>query len=281
VDDFLLALHLPRAEIRLGEPLVLVVSLENRSGEVKEVVDLLAPEHGFLVAWLRRPGEDRETTYAPPVRRDTRLLPRATLDAGERITARLPIFFGRDGWLLDRPGRYRVRAEYSWDERKAASEAVEFEVAAPATEADRRAAALMTSREVGSFLYLLGGRQADVATDRLETVAREHAACPPAPFARLALGLWASRESFDPEIKDFRPADPSRAVEDLEWALARLDDPLLAADGTASLAFCLRSLGREEEAAGVLERFSGKFAPESANPALRAEVRRALEGRKK
>ena len=59
------------------------------------------------------------------------------------------------------------------------------------------------------------------------------------------MGIARTRPVFDPKTKSFQRPDCPAAVEDLRWALERLDDPVFAATGTVALSECLDSLGQK------------------------------------
>ena len=126
--NFVLELHVPRRRVRLGEPVVLIVSLQNQSRKAQRVRDLLSPEYGFLAVWVKRPAEKREIVYSPPVRSDGRATRPRPLGPGKRLTDLVPLYLTSRGWLLERPGVYRVRAEYAIGDIKVSSKSVTFEV---------------------------------------------------------------------------------------------------------------------------------------------------------
>lgn len=242
-----LELLAPRGKFLRGEPVVLIVSLRNCSATGLAVFDLLAPEYGFLAVFARRPGDTAEVRYEPGYVREGRGKQSRTLAPGERLTAWIPLYVDRRGWFLTQPGTYSVRAELALEKGRADSNRVTFEVAPGSSEADKRAAEIFTTPEVGRAL-LDGGTPGSKAWSGLSAVVEKYSESRLAPYARLAMGLAKTRTYFDPATKSFQKPDCPRAVEDLQSALRRLEDPLFAAQGTAALSECLEALGQEGKA---------------------------------
>jgi hypothetical protein len=109
--------------------------------------------------------------------------------------------------------------------------------------------------EAGLLIMQGGGASDHKGWKAIEEVLRHYAESRLASYARLVIGLSHAREFFDPKSRSFRPPDCPRAIEELEEALRRLQDPLFAATGTASLAECLRKLGREREIGAAVEAY--------------------------
>ncbi len=283
-SPFVLEIASPRPSLLLGEPAVLIVSIENRSANEMMVRDLLSPEYEILDVWIRRPGEkpgeEKEIRYSTPVQRDARGKPPRPLPPGDRLSAWLPIYIGSDGWLLERPGTYRVRAEYPLEGHgRIASKPVTFEVKAPERESDRRAAKLLMESDAAWFLFLGGDGAAPDGRGQIEKLVREHPDSPSAPYARLALGISLSFDRFDPETKSFRGSDPEKASVELARAVAEIKDPILAGTGAAALSRCLRSLGREPEAAKVLEDYFRAHPEARTLPGVARKIEEAARAR--
>jgi hypothetical protein len=239
-----LELLAPRARVVLGEPVVLVASLRNCSPKARTVADLLAPEYGFLATFVARPGEKEETRWEAGVVREGRGKKTRTLAPEERLTAWLPISVDRSGWFLTRPGTYRARAELALEGTRIGSNSVTFDVAPASSDADRRAAEIFMRPDVSRALAS-GGTPSGDAWASLSAVSKEHPQSRHAPYARLVMGVARTRPAFDPKTKSFTRPDCPAAVEDLRWALERLDDPVFAATGTIALSECLDSLGQK------------------------------------
>jgi len=247
VSSLCLELLAPRRRVWLGEPVVLIVSLQNCSRAERAVHDLLDPEYRFLVTFVTRPGEKSEVRHEPAVVRDARGKRSRTLAPGGRLTAWVPLYWDRRGWFLRRPGSYSVRSVLAIEDGRLESSHATVEVAASQSEAEERAAEILMSPEVGGSL-LQGGTPGDKGWPKLSALLRKYPESRLAPYARLAIGMSRTHPFFDPTTKTFRKADCPRAVEDLQWALKRLEDALFAAKGTLALSQCLKALGRAGEA---------------------------------
>jgi hypothetical protein len=279
VPDFSLEIVVPRARVALGEPVHLLAVLENTSKSERSIRDLLAPEYGFLRVSVRRPGEEAETPCLPMVRREARARQPRAIPPGGKLAAAIAIFASRDGWLLDRPGSFRVSAEFSFEEGKVAAKTIELEVAAPSNDGEREAASLMMRKETVHFLLLGGDDASGDGRKALETIERDHAKSPLAPYAKVALALADGVETLDPKTKERRPARPEAAVARLTPALPEVPDPVFAVRGMETLVRCLRVLGREEEAKKSLQAFRERRAAELKLPGF-AEKLDALASEK-
>ena len=183
-----LCLHLEpsRGQVLLGEPVLLIVGLENCSDRPLEVPRLLAAEYGFLTVFARLPGADKETTYSPPVIREGRRASSVTLAPGEFLLEDVPIYFASSGWFLDTAGEYRFRAQYSVEKDSVTSNTTHLKVVAPSSTSDRSAADLFLSTAAGKTFYLGPGKDTDASGD-LRRVAERHGDTSWGAFAALAL----------------------------------------------------------------------------------------------
>ena len=242
-----LELEPPRRPVLLGEPVTLIASVVNCSSQVQPVHDLLRPDFGFLQIWLQPPSQPELLHKPVTYIREGRGKPVKSLAPGERLSAFAPVYFGVDGWTIKQPGRYRARAEYGAESVKLESPPVEFVVAPPETAADRQAAELMMSREVGMFLAT-GRDDGGKGSERLAQVEQQYGQSRLAPYARVMRAVASSRGDFDPETKAFRKDGCDRAIDPLARAIPQIADPLLAISGTTALVRCLREAGREADA---------------------------------
>jgi hypothetical protein len=261
----------PRRRFLLGEPVLLIVSLRNCSPVQHTVPDLLDPGYGFLATFVKRPGEQDEARHELPFLRDARAKRTRTLAPGERLTVWLPLFVDRRGWFLRNTGTYAVRSTLAVESGRVESSRVTLDVAG-GNESDRRAAEILMSPEVSRVL-LHGAGPGDAAWPRLGLLVREYPESRLAPYARFFLGLSRAAGGFDPTTKSFREPDCPGAVEDLQWALRRLEDPLFAARGTAATSDCLRALGRAEDARVAVDAYFRAHAGARELPGVAEELR--------
>jgi len=182
-----------RDRVLLGEPLALLVSLKNCSDQSVEVRNLLAPEYGLLgirVGYL-----ENEQFYDPPVRRDGRGKGYIELAVGEAIAATIPVYFGRDGWLLDTPGQYSFQAEYLVDDVEVTSGRITVQVDAPSNEKHQSAANSFMSPAAARYYFLGGGD--DQGREALRALAEKHPGTPWSAYASLGLAIDAVSSSTD------------------------------------------------------------------------------------
>lgn len=247
VSGLCLELLAPRPRAVVGEPVMLIVSLANCSSVPRDVPEVLAPGYRFLSTLVTRPGETKEVPFEPGYVRDSRGKADRTLRPGERLSAWIPLHADRSGWFLDRPGTYRVRSVLALEGNRIESNSVAVEVQSSPDSSDARAAEIFMSPELGRW-SLEGATPGSKGWSSLESIPKEYPESRLAPYALLATGITRTRTVFDPSTKSFRKPDCPRAVEELQRALPRVGDPLLAAQGTAALSECLEALGRSAAA---------------------------------
>lgn len=247
-----LDLQASRDQVVLGEPLSLVVSVVNCSTVEQQADDLLAPEFGFLQV-LFQPPDGKEQLYRPNTNRDARGKGTRSLAPGARLSAFAPVYASADGWTTARPGRYVFRAQYSVDAARLESKPVAVNVAPSRIEADRQAANIMMSREVGWFL-VTGRDEKGEASKRLTAIVERYPQSRLAPYARVGLAIADSRDGFDPSTKTFRKDGCARTIDQLARA-PEVPDPSLASAGTAAWIRCLKQLGRDKDVSGAISAF--------------------------
>jgi hypothetical protein len=271
-------LSAPRKELRLAEPLTVVATLVNASERPVEVREPPAPEYGMLALYVLLDSDPEAKLYQPVVRRDGRGRPARSLAPGRGVAEAFPVLFGRDGWLLDRVGSYRLWAEYPQPEGgRARSSDLLIEVLPPMTARERQAAELFMGREASLFFQLKGGEHLEQGTRDLEQISRRYSETYVAPYADLALGISQSHSAFDPETKTFREPDYESAVNQLQRAIDQIEDPLSAAQATAALIGCLKRLGKDEDAATAARTFHEAHPQFADLPQISATVERALQ----
>ncbi|MGB5160398.1 MAG: hypothetical protein WBP10_17455 [Thermoanaerobaculia bacterium] len=276
-NPYCLRLVSPRSQVSFGEPLILVAELTNCSKQERQIRQLLAPEFGLLSIQLRRPGDDESTPYYPAVRRDGRGVRSRELAPGEALTTWIPVYFGRDGWLLDRPGKYTITASYDTEEGSIDAEPLVIEVAEPASPADGIAAERLMSWDAAKFLYLAGGKSTGEGLSSLESIVQEFPESRAAAYARVALGEWMGREAFDATVKEFRPHSCQEAVPLLASALEQLDDAVWAARASVALEDCFSHLGNPAAARQVAESFFARHPQAGEIPGLTDRVKEHLQ----
>lgn len=253
-DNLCLNLAPSRSEVLLGEPVLLIVGLENCSTTAIQARKLLAIEYGLLSVRVLPPSGE-EFIYAPPVRKDGRGTRTVELAPGEMLVEDIAVYFGRDGWLLGETGVYRFQASYPVDVGEVVSTPVEIRVREPDTEAGYRAAKSFMADRVARYFYLGGGEEAGV--EALEELAtnKDYSGTSWADFAATGLSV-SGREEPDP------------------GALRTLADPAIAAAAGREILGEVPLASRDAEAARLATELEG-----SAESDLVAEwIRRTLRG---
>lgn len=241
-----LELSTSRTRVLLGEPLTLVVTLENCSGAPMRVRDLLAPDYGLLAVWMRRPGDASEALYQTAVRREGRGTKSIDLAPAERVSVTVPVYFGRDGWNLTEPGEYAFRAEYAILGLELHSQPLRVRIEAPQDPAARAAAQQFMSPEAARFFFLEGGDPK--GEEVLRSISERHADTPWGSYARLALAIDAAAEK----------GAQSESCNAVERATAAVRDWPVAMRGYRALASCLRASGQADRAEAMLQEMARK-----------------------
>ena len=262
-SDWCLSIAFAQPEVVLGEPVALAVELRNCSSETKEIRNLLAPELGLLSVYGRRPGEETEDLYFPAIRRDGRGTPSVTVEPGEAVRSRVPVYFGRDGWFLDEAGTYRFRAEFPVDDTYVRSAPVDLRVAEPEPD-NRLAANLFMSEAAARFFAFQGGDERGASV--LRRLVSEYPGTPWATYADVALTLdQALGHGAGPE------SSCRETIPGLDARLARARDPLVVSEGYGHLAACLEGVGREGDADRVRAELDRAYTLALRDEAMSAE----------
>ena len=274
VSGFCLTVTPSRSKALLGEPVFLIVALQNCSSQDQRVRELLNPEFGLLAIWVQRPEEKKAILYSPAVRRDGRGKGSRSLAPGEHLTARVPIYFARGGWFLTEAGTYTVQAEYPIGREKLSSQRVTLTVEAVATPAEAAAAKTFMAPEAARFFFLGGGNKTGVGAAKLTRLTTEHKSTPWAAYARMALALnvYSGYESR-------RTRECPGIMAELETVLRDIDDPVFAADAVLVLVRCLRLLGQQDEADRRISDYFDSFSKAKNIPGLIQWLKEELEKR--
>lgn len=251
-QPFCLDLFSSRSEVLLGEPVRLIVSLTNCSSEMQTERDMLAPEFGLLSVWVQRPGAAKEELYGPAVRRDGRGKRAIELAPGEALNAELPIYFGRDGWVLDREGAYSIRVEYPIGKDYIQSESLKLRVS-PDDAGDHAAANAFMQPHASRFYFLTGGDEK--GEHELEQIVEAYPDTIWASYSRLAIELnnVLSGDSAS------RKASCQQLYDDASSTLASIPDIVTVYHGYQVLVQCLRDAGMDREAELTRDKFYAQF----------------------
>jgi hypothetical protein len=263
VSPFCLVLSSSRDKVLLGEPLTLLVTLQNCSKNPQSIYDTLAPEYGELGIWIRAPGSRGEELYRPPIRRESRGARSVELAPGRSIAALAPIYLDAEGWNLGAPGQYTFRAELGSQRGPVKSKPIAVYISAPNEKKLLAAAEQMMSEKTARFLYLQGG---DGATrSALESISKEFAGSPWAQYANLALAVDSSTAS------DTATARKPETCRTLETAASKVNDWAVALSGYRALIRCLRQVGEADRAASVAKYLTQRYPQARGIPEFRVE----------
>jgi hypothetical protein len=257
-----LSLTSPRSSVLLGEPLTLLVRLENCSKTPQRAYETLGPEYGSLAIWVRAPDAGEEL-YRPPIRRESRGAKPVELRPGEFISALVPVYFDAEGWNLSRPGRYQFRAELrSPTGTTVSSKPIPVSIVALDSKSMMAAEKLMSER-AARFLYLQGGDSAGRKT--LESVSREFSGSPWANYANLALAVDSATTSSNTLARN------PEACRDIQSATSKIRDWALALGGYRAAVRCYRQVGDAKRATRVAEEAAQRYPQAQGIPDLRIE----------
>lgn len=236
-----LSLTSARKDVLLGEPLTLLVELNNCGKSSQRIRDLLAVEFGLLALWMRAPSSEKEEVYRSPVRREGRGARYVELGAGETIGALVPVYLDSQGWNLPAVGRYRFRAEFAVAGVSVRSEPIEVVVAPPPDAQSASAARAMMDPAAARHLLLEGGDSKGQLL--LRSIVEKYPGTAWAKYARLSLAFEAAASAA--------PTGKSRACGELEAAAAQVPDWIVALGGHRALIRCLLETGERERADSI------------------------------
>jgi hypothetical protein len=174
--ELVLQLSADSDQIALGEPLSLQWTLTNRGDR-----PIPAPSHidvESLTARVSATDADGNVTFLRPVDQDAcPHNPIRELAPGESLEGSTTVFWGRDGFTFEKPGRHTVEVILLWQVSKiyvGAAAETNIWVAYPANTRDNRVAALMLDSDVGRAVALgvaPSGSRAEERLSELRTLA--------------------------------------------------------------------------------------------------------------
>jgi hypothetical protein len=212
-EGLVLKIEASKTEYLLGEPVVLYVSLQNTSNEVRELPVLLSPMAGYVNYQIKYP-DNSEKSFESSVIGEL-MNPMKAVSPGEQIIGEAKLFYGANSWTFEQQGPYEITASMF---RDSLSSTVTITVHAPTDESTANAAQLfLESGDVGFVLFYEGG---DIlgAIQRLEQVATEYPDTPHATYANQVLGSRLINDFTDLATGNRRLADLAGAIPFLEKA---------------------------------------------------------------
>jgi hypothetical protein len=213
-----LRIETERPGYSLGEPVYLTARLTNSGPQEARFLAMLNPMDGLLTVSVRDP-KGEGVGYMPLSARD-RDTPPSALPPGGEIATTFPIFFGADGWVFEKPGRYAVVASFhsqggAGETRMIRSNPLEITIREEGADAGRFLMEGPAGLEAGRFLVWRGGDQLERGLARLRELAERYPDSPAVDHYRVALGRSLARPFKNYSKGAVRPADYPRALEEL------------------------------------------------------------------
>jgi hypothetical protein len=141
---------------------------------------------------------------------------RIALAPGEAVVAIFPVFYGALGWTFDRPGTYRVTAEYRPQGASQQDRIRSHAVSVTVTDEHGAGASLLTGSSAGEeaakFLLWQRGDQLQAGQALLTGLLTQHPESPLADYALLAFGRNLSRSFRNYAVGKIREADCGSAL---------------------------------------------------------------------
>ena len=260
-----------RDTYQLGEPVMLLVVLTNRSDKEAHLSPLTAP---FLTIELKEPGSADWTK----LRRKDRRVRAVRLGPGKSITATEFLHLQPGNWWLRRPGPYQVRARYvdrPYDKKQTwlakASLQKDVVLATPRTKAGREIASKMMSESLVNFLESPSRRNYTRAAKTVEAVLDQAPKSPSAAYLLYRKAEYLSTGYFDPEQKAFK-SDKKEAVRLLRSVVSHTNDTLLAAEASLVLHSTLSDLAQPKEAGRVVDALFERHPNAKTIPGLKDKL---------
>lgn len=209
-----LTLDIGQSALSLGEPVYATVRLVNVGTMPVEVFKLLDPQTGAIQIEVSSSNRPRfvflPLFYADAVHNRIALAP------GEAVVAIFPVFYGALGWTFDRPGTYRVTAEYRPQGASQQDRIRSHAVSVTVTDEHGVGASLLTgssaSEEAAKFLLWQRGDQLQAGQALLTGLLTQHPESPLADYALLAFGRNLSRSFRNYAVGKIREADCGSAL---------------------------------------------------------------------
>lgn len=251
-----LTLDMGTSSLSLGEPVYATVRLVNVGAKPVEVFKLLDPQTGAIQIEVSSSNRPRfvflPLFYADAVHSRTALAP------GAAVAAVFPVFYGALGWTFDRPGAYRVTAEYrpqggsqpDWIRSRAASVTVVDEHGVGSSLLTGSSA----SEEAARFLLWQRGDQLQAGQALLTGLLTQYPESPLADYALLAFGRNLSRSFRNYAVGKIRQADCEPALSYFQRVRTERLPVFLQIQQRLDEARCLISLSRPAEARSSMER---------------------------
>jgi hypothetical protein len=216
--DLRLQASFERDSYLLGEPVYLLLRLENSGAQARRVFGSLNPSDRQLEVIVGGP-DKRERRFVPLVEADHDQSIMVQLAPGATLGAVAPVFFGAEGWTFPTPGRYVVTATYRTGAGKgevveARSAPVGVEVRSTGDGAGEfLVGTTASSLEAGKFLAWQAGDHLAAGREHLESLIQRYPRSELSHYARSALSRSYGRRFTDYRTRQVRAPDCKLALE--------------------------------------------------------------------
>jgi hypothetical protein len=273
-DGLRLAVEPSAAEVVLGEPVYVALTLRNASGQSVRVVPDLGLESG-LVRVNIEPETGEPFSFIPLAIADSEVAPE-DLAPGAEIAEVAEVFFGGSGWTFETPGSYVLTATY---EAPGGPQLRSAPATLRVTEGDGAGRHLLsaeasTLREAGKFMVWQQGDHLRRAQTHLTGLIEQYPESRVADHARLALGINLSQSFYDATAAGVRPPRPEEALGLLDAIDEERLPDVLRLRLQLARARSLAALGRDDEASAAV-RAARLLA--AGRPALQSVLQQQLE----
>jgi hypothetical protein len=197
----------------VGDPVVVFVTVTNRSAKVLEVPILFGPEYDTYVYTIQGP-DGNAVRFSPLMVKET-YAPKASLEQGQSVSGSARIYFGALGYSFMKPGPYSIRCSFG----PQISNELMLKFGEPETAPQRAFAdAILRHGEVGLLLMMEGGDELADGIAQLQKIASEFPESPYGGIAGYILGKNYSQPAMNFVSKKPRAADFAKANKYLEAA---------------------------------------------------------------
>lgn len=225
-----------RAQVVLGEPAVVLVSLRNCSRQAVEVPLEIEPEYFALRLQVARPDGER-SDYLPPIRRESRRRLTVVMEPGSERATVAHVYTARDRqWFLDAPGQYQFVAQLVAGAQTIVAPPTALRVQPPP-----KGVAPDDLARLGAALgpALFTGRPDAAAA--AASVARRESLAYVRPFVSAAEVLAASEQQYDGTTQTFKTPRCGDLVPRARQIVGAIPDPYFSAVAAVRLSRCLAS----------------------------------------
>jgi hypothetical protein len=277
-QDLRLDASVEREAYVVGEPVYLILRLENTGTDGRRVFGSLDPSDGAVDVVIGDATGERVFVPLVEVHHDEGIM--VDLVPGQPLGAVTPVFFGGAGWTFPEPGSYQVTAIYRTpgeDGRLLETRSAPVEIVVQRS-TDGSGEFLVASSDAsfgaGKFLAWQSGDHLAAGQQHLERLLREYPASALTPYVRSAFGHSLGRRFLDYRSREVRPPDCERALAHLG---AAVDETLPAYIRIQNALTRARCAARGRDGAAARAAIGAALAAAGERPEYGALRARAVE----